>query len=145
MLYSQIITGLISGSVYASVAVGIVMIYKATEIINFAQGETFMLGAYFAYLFYSVFHIPYPGGCPLWQTLASGDGNVTQYHVSQSSVMEQAVDVGAHHPSIGVQRAFRLMASSSATPGHVERYPGWLSLRDTHMYLIALYTGAFSA
>lgn len=60
MFYSQIITGLISGSVYASVAVGIVMIYKATEIINFAQGETFMLGAYFAYLFYSVLHIPYP-------------------------------------------------------------------------------------
>jgi len=60
MLYSQIVAGLISGSIYASVAVGIVMIYKATEIINFAQGETFMLGAYFAYLFYSVWHIPYP-------------------------------------------------------------------------------------
>jgi len=60
MFYSLIITGLISGSVYASVAVGIVMIYKSTEIINFAQGESFMLGAYFAYLFYIILHIPYP-------------------------------------------------------------------------------------
>ncbi len=60
MLYSQIIAGLISGSVYASVAVGIVMIYKATEIINFAQGEAFMLGAYLAFFFFSVMHFPYP-------------------------------------------------------------------------------------
>ncbi len=60
MIYQQIISGLINGSAYASVAVGLVMIYKATEIVNFAQGEFFMLGAYFAYLFYAVLHISYP-------------------------------------------------------------------------------------
>lgn len=59
MIYQQIISGLINGSVYASVAVGIVMIYKATEIVNFAQGESFMLGAYFAYFFYANLHLPY--------------------------------------------------------------------------------------
>lgn len=60
MIYQQIISGLINGSAYASVAVGIVMIYKATEIVNFAQGESFMLGAYFAYFFYANLHFPYP-------------------------------------------------------------------------------------
>lgn len=60
MIYQQIISGLINGSVYASVAVGIVMIYKATEIVNFAQGESFMLGAYLAYFFFATLHLPYP-------------------------------------------------------------------------------------
>jgi branched-chain amino acid transport system permease protein len=60
MIYQQIISGLINGSAYASVAVGLVMIYKATEIVNFAQGEFFMLGAYFAYFFYSTLHLSYP-------------------------------------------------------------------------------------
>lgn len=35
------------------------MICKATEIINFAQGESFMLGAYFAFLFYTILKLPY--------------------------------------------------------------------------------------
>lgn len=33
------------GTVYGLVAVGLVMVYRATGIINFAQGETYMLGA----------------------------------------------------------------------------------------------------
>jgi branched-chain amino acid transport system permease protein len=60
MFYQQIISGLINGSAYASVAVGLVMIYKATEIVNFAQGEFFMLGAYFAYFFHAHLHLSYP-------------------------------------------------------------------------------------
>jgi len=60
MRFQQIISGLINGNAYASVAVGLVMIYKPTEIVNFAQGEFFMLGAYFAYFFYATFHPSYP-------------------------------------------------------------------------------------
>ncbi|MCH8010356.1 MAG: branched-chain amino acid ABC transporter permease [Candidatus Marinimicrobia bacterium] len=41
-----IIYGLTLGSVYALVALGLVVIYRATEIINFAQGEMMMLSAY---------------------------------------------------------------------------------------------------
>lgn len=59
MIYQQIVSGLINGSAYASVAVGLVMIYKATEIVNFAQGEFFMLGAYLAYFFYATCHVSY--------------------------------------------------------------------------------------
>ncbi len=38
--------GLAIGSVYALVALGIVLIYRATNVVNFAQGEVSMLGAY---------------------------------------------------------------------------------------------------
>jgi branched-chain amino acid transport system permease protein len=43
-----IISGVAVGCVYALVALGFVLIYKATEVINFAQGELMMLGAFFA-------------------------------------------------------------------------------------------------
>ncbi len=40
------IGGLAQGCVYALVALGFVLIYKATEVANFAQGELMMVGAY---------------------------------------------------------------------------------------------------
>ena len=41
-----VIQGLAVGSVYALVALGFVLIYKASSVINFAQGELLMVGAY---------------------------------------------------------------------------------------------------
>jgi branched-chain amino acid transport system permease protein len=44
-------TGLANGMVYALVAVGFVIIYKASDVINFAQGEFLLLGAYLTFAF----------------------------------------------------------------------------------------------
>jgi branched-chain amino acid transport system permease protein len=41
-----VINGLVIGSIYALLALGFVVIYKASGIFNFAQGEFLMLGAY---------------------------------------------------------------------------------------------------
>ncbi len=47
LLFVQLIVqGLVTGSVYALVALGFVLIYKATGVINFAQGEFVLAGAY---------------------------------------------------------------------------------------------------
>jgi branched-chain amino acid transport system permease protein len=43
---SLAIAGIAVGSVYALVALGFVLIYKATEVVNFAQGELMMLGGF---------------------------------------------------------------------------------------------------
>jgi len=40
------ISGLVIGSIYSLVALGFVIIYKATKVVNFAQGEMLMAGAY---------------------------------------------------------------------------------------------------
>jgi branched-chain amino acid transport system permease protein len=40
------VTGLSMGSIYALVALGFVLIYKSTSILNLAQGEFLMVGAY---------------------------------------------------------------------------------------------------
>jgi len=45
------ISGLSNGMVYALVALGFVIIYKASDVINFAQGELLLFGAYLAFAF----------------------------------------------------------------------------------------------
>ncbi|MBI5068266.1 MAG: branched-chain amino acid ABC transporter permease [Deltaproteobacteria bacterium] len=50
MLLLQIATaGIATGSVYALIAIGIVLIYKCSGVVNFGQGGYVMLGAYAAY------------------------------------------------------------------------------------------------
>jgi len=45
----QLLSGLANGSIYASVALALVMIFKATHHVNFAQGELAMFSTYVAY------------------------------------------------------------------------------------------------
>jgi branched-chain amino acid transport system permease protein len=45
----QIVLGLATGSIYASLALAIVIIYRSTGVINFAQGEMAMLSTFFAW------------------------------------------------------------------------------------------------
>ncbi|RMG61361.1 MAG: branched-chain amino acid ABC transporter permease [Deltaproteobacteria bacterium] len=54
-----IISGLVIGSIYALVALGFTVIYKATRVVNFAQGELLMFGAYVCYAFVVQFKIPF--------------------------------------------------------------------------------------
>lgn len=46
MFFQQIINGLTVGGVYALIALGYTMVYGILELINFAHGEVYMLGAY---------------------------------------------------------------------------------------------------
>lgn len=50
-LLQFLISGITAGSIYALTALGFTIIYNSTNIINFAQGEFFMLGGMFAYYF----------------------------------------------------------------------------------------------
>jgi branched-chain amino acid transport system permease protein len=42
----QIVSGLATGGIYASLALALVMIYQATDVVNFAQGELAMFATY---------------------------------------------------------------------------------------------------
>lgn len=54
-----IFTGLGVGSIYALVALGFVLIYRATNVVNFAQGDFAMLGAFAMVVFTIDFGLPY--------------------------------------------------------------------------------------
>ena len=52
-------SGIAIGCVYGLVALGFVLIYKATETVNFAQGDLMMLGGFFAYTTTALMGLPY--------------------------------------------------------------------------------------
>jgi branched-chain amino acid transport system permease protein len=64
-LIQLIIDGVASGCIYGLVALGFVLIYKATETINFAQGDILMLGAFVAFSLIGVLGMDYIVGFAL--------------------------------------------------------------------------------
>jgi branched-chain amino acid transport system permease protein len=61
-LVGQLVTGLAAGGVYALVALGLVLLYKATHVVNFAQGDLLMVGAYIGWLLSAV-GLPWSSSC----------------------------------------------------------------------------------
>ena len=63
-LLHQILAGLATGGIYASVALALVMIYQATHLVNFAQGELAMFCTYLAWTMLEA-------GFPYWAAFAA--------------------------------------------------------------------------
>ena len=65
-LFSQVIlSGIAAGSIYALVALGFVLIFKATDVVNFAQGEMVMLGAYLGVTCFTILKLPFTAVFPI--------------------------------------------------------------------------------
>ena len=58
-LLPLVVNGAVVGSVYAMIAIGFVVIYKTTRVMNFAQGELLMIGAYVCLMFTVDYQIPF--------------------------------------------------------------------------------------
>ena len=58
-LIQQIVSGLATGGIYGSLALALVMIYQATDVVNFAQGEMAMFSTYLAWTLLNA-------GLPYW-------------------------------------------------------------------------------
>ena len=63
LLLHQVLSGLATGGIYASVALALVMIYQATHLVNFAQGEMAMFATYIAWALIQA-------GVPYWVAFA---------------------------------------------------------------------------
>ncbi|MGA9321792.1 MAG: branched-chain amino acid ABC transporter permease [Xanthobacteraceae bacterium] len=59
----QVFSGLAAGAIYASVALALVMIYRSTDLVNFAQGEMAMFSNYIAWTLVNA-------GLPFWAAFA---------------------------------------------------------------------------
>jgi branched-chain amino acid transport system permease protein len=62
-LLQQVFSGLAAGAIYASVALALVMIYRSTDLVNFAQGEMAMFSTYIAWTLVNA-------GLPFWAAFA---------------------------------------------------------------------------
>lgn len=56
--FQYLISGLAAGSIYAIIALGFVLVFKATDVFNFAQGSLMMMGAFFSLTALSTLGLP---------------------------------------------------------------------------------------
>jgi branched-chain amino acid transport system permease protein len=76
-----VISGIAQGCIYGLIALGFVLIYKATETVSFAQGELMMLGAFGGLVGMTMMGFPY------WLAILSGITSMAVFGV----VLERAV------------------------------------------------------
>lgn len=62
LLFQLIINGLIIGTLYGVVGMCFVLIYKSSQVVNFAQGEFLLIGAWACWWLLTVWHIPFLWG-----------------------------------------------------------------------------------
>jgi branched-chain amino acid transport system permease protein len=69
-LYAQLLVGLINGSFYALLSLGLAVIFGMLNIINFAHGALYMMGAFVAYFLLNGIDVPSLGSLfsGNWQT-----------------------------------------------------------------------------
>lgn len=63
-----LINGLVLGTVYALIALGLTMVFSIMRVVNFAHGQMYMLGAFVVYYLYGQF------GWPFWLALPAAAG-----------------------------------------------------------------------
>ena len=109
-----LLAGVAQGCVYALVALGFVLIYKATETVNFAQGDLMMLGGFFA-LTSSVIL-----GWPYWATIV--------FAVAAMAAVGMLIERLVLRPVLG-QPAFTVVMITIGVGyvlrGVVTMIPGW--------------------
>src|SRR5215218_1728937 len=54
-----IASGLVTGSVYALLALAIVVVFRTTDVANFAEGEVYMASAYLAFFLIAIVSLPF--------------------------------------------------------------------------------------
>lgn len=77
MQFAQlVIDGVAQGCIYGLIALGFVLIYKATETVSFAQGDLMMLGAFCGLAFMTFI------GMPFWLSVASAIAGMAVFGVA---------------------------------------------------------------
>ena len=64
-LIQLLVNGLVVGTLYGVVAMSFVLIYKATQVVNFAQGELLLIGAWVCWALLAKYQVPFWIGMPM--------------------------------------------------------------------------------
>ena len=104
-----LVNGLMIGSMYALVALGFVLIYKATSVVNFAQGELVMFGGYIAAAMVSLYHLPLAVALPVLLGVMVLLGFVVERGVLRPLVGQNVISVVM--VTIGLAQVFQGLAA----------------------------------
>ncbi|MDX1577761.1 MAG: branched-chain amino acid ABC transporter permease [Gemmatimonadota bacterium] len=87
------VTGLSNGMIYALAAVGFVVIYKASDVINFAQGDLLLFGTYLIFFTVVQVGLPWPLGVTVALALAVGLGLAVERLVLRPLIGEPVISM----------------------------------------------------
>jgi branched-chain amino acid transport system permease protein len=87
------LTGLTNGAILSLAALGFVLIYKSSDVINFAQGEFLLVGAYITYALIAQFGIYWPLGMGLTLLASVALGVVVERLVLRPMIGEPIISV----------------------------------------------------
>ncbi len=109
IILQLVLNGLAVGCIYGLVALGFVLIYKTTELVNFAQGDFMMLGAFTCYMFVVWYGVGY------WPAFALAIGAVALLGaVLDATVLRRVIgqpQFAVVMLTIGLASTFRSFAS----------------------------------
>jgi branched-chain amino acid transport system permease protein len=139
------VTGLVVGSVYALVAMGFVLIFKASRVVNLAQGEFLMVGAYACLSLLVWAALPYPAAVLGTLVFAVLLALVVERLVLRPMIGEPILSVVM--VTIGISSILRA-AVQAAYGTDIRAYPELFSgtpLRLAGVAITPAYAGAFVA
>ncbi len=147
--FDLFVNGLMIGSMYALVALGFVLIYKATSVVNFAQGELVMFGGYIAAALVSLYHLPLAVALPVLLGTMVALGFVLERGVLRPMVGQAVISVVM--VTIGLAQVFQGAAAmlwgaqtkNIPLPIPLEPYVIWEIYVSPINLLAALISGAF--
>lgn len=108
-LLQQLIDGIASGALYGAMALSIVLVYRASGIVNFAQGEMAMFAAFIAWQCYA-WGLPIVVAILVAMVVAFVAGAIAERVV----IRPFGTDVAAHAPLVIVTLGLMLMLNSGA-------------------------------
>lgn len=93
LLIQLVVNGLIIGTLYGVVAMCFVLIYKSTQIVNFAQGEFLLIGAWTCWWLLTTWQVPFWVGFPLTLAFMAVFGIALQVIVLRPLIGEPIISV----------------------------------------------------
>lgn len=124
------LTGLTNGAILALAALGFVLIYKSSDIINFAQGEFLLIGAYVTYAMIVQFGLPWSLGVLLTMGVAIALGVVVERLVLRPMIGEPIISVIM--VTIGLSSLLRAIVST-IWGNQPRSFPPFIPSRPIHI------------
>lgn len=92
-LLNLVVNGIVVGALYALIALGFVLIFKASGVINLAQGDLVLLGAYIGLMLSQTFKVPFIPALLLSILLSAGVGVAVERVVLRPFIGEPVISI----------------------------------------------------
>lgn len=93
VLIMVLVSGLVLGCIYGLIALGYSLIYKASGMMNFSQGDILTIGSFLGYTFFGILHLPFWLSVLLTVLCAFGFGLCMEKFVIRKLVSKQVLAI----------------------------------------------------